>query len=242
MPMPGPVTSEQLARFGREWDQGMHVLVTGNTGSGKTALARHLLQQRIIRGGFCVVFVGKLGRDETILKDYSQKDGWVRWKRWPKTGPKVYENKVLLWPDTDRFRNIDDARKHQSAVFEDAFNKLSRIGHWTVQIDEGLYTTSPTFLNLGRHVAMLHQMGRSSNLSLMTLAQRPSNLPLVVYGSASHAFTGHCNLPEDRKRLAELGTRDTKGLFTTIAELPRHHFMWTPVVTGGNPEIINLVR
>lgn len=242
MPKSGPVTTEQLTRFGREWRQGMHVLVTGRTGSGKTALGRHVLEQHIRRGGFVCVFVGKLGRDDTIVKDYAKKDGWTRWHRWPRGGPKVFENKILLWPNTDRFRKVDDARKHQSLVFEDAFNRLARIGHWTVQIDEGLYTTSPHFLGLSNHVAMLHQMGRSSNLSLLTLAQRPSHLPLVIYGSVSHAFTGHCNLAEDRKRLAELGTRDPKGLMERIAKLENHEFMWTPVVSGGDPEIVNLIK
>ena len=243
MPAPGPVTREQLSRFGREWKQGMHVLVTGPTGSGKTALARHVLEQHIMRGGFSCVLVGKLGEDKTITNDYSARDGWIRWTRWPKRGPKVFENKILLWPNTDRVKSVRAKRALQREVFEDAFDRLANIGHWTIQIDEGLYTTSPEFMNLGNHVAMLHQMGRSSNLSLLTLAQRPSHLPLVVYSSASHAFTGRANQLVDRKRLAELGTTiDTKDLMDRIGRLGRHEFLWTPVVSGADPEIVDLIR
>jgi len=240
-PTLGRVATEQLARFGREWRQGQHILVTGNTGSGKTTLARKILQERIRRGGFVVVFVGKLGKDDTITRDYSLRDGWTRWTKWH-SSPKVFENKVLLWPNTDKFKDVEDAVAHQSEVFRDAFNRLIRAGHWTVQIDEGLYTTSPRFLKLGRHLALSQQQGRSANLSVMTLAQRPSNLPLEVYGSATHAFTARCNLQEDRQRLAQLGLSDPKRTMNDIAKLGPHEFLWTPTRVGSEAEILDLSR
>lgn len=241
MPKPGPVTSDQLTRFGRDWKQGMHVLVTGPTGSGKTALGRYVLEQRIKRGGYVCVFVGKIGRDPTILKEYSRKDGWVVWRKWQR--PKITDRKVLLWPNIDKLKTVPQKRILQRDVFEDAFDRLSSIGNWTAQIDEGLYTTSPTFLNLGNHLAMLHQMGRSSNLTLVTLAQRPSHLPIVIYGSASHAFIGQASEPSDRKRMAELGANETaKELSERIRKLTRHQFLWVPVVTGDPPETVDLIR
>lgn len=238
---PGPVTSDQLARFGQTWKQGQHVLVTGPTGSGKTALARWIGEEHIRRGGFYAVFVGKLSDDPTILEDYSEKDGWVRWTKWRK--PKVFENKVLLWPDTSKIKNLRQKVIHQKAVFEHAFNSLSNSGKWTVQIDEGLYTVHPEFLNLGGNLAMLHAMGRSSKLTIVTLAQRPAHLPLIVYSSASHAFVGRARELADNKRLAELGSKESsKELSEKIRQLDTHQFLWIPVSTGKDPEVVDLSR
>src|SRR4051812_24611451 len=196
---PGQKTSDQLRRLKMEWNQGQHVLITGPTGGGKTALARHVLQQRMDRGGHVIVAVGKLGEDETIINDYK---GFTRWTKWQKR-PKVWEKHILLWPDTDKVKNIIGKRTLQKNVFAEAFDELSNIGKYTLQIDEGLYTCSPTFLNMSDEVAMMHQMGRSSGLTIMTLAQRPAHLPLVTYTSASHVFAGRMREDADRKRLAE---------------------------------------
>lgn len=239
----GPVASEQLRRFGREWEQGQHVLVTGGTGWGKTQLARSLVDARIDRNGYVVVFVGKLRPDKTITDSYAKRDGWTRWTKWRK--PNVFERKILLWPNTEspRTKTLEAKRKLQAGVFEDALDKLSDIGHWTCQFDEGLYMTSPTFLGLANHIAMLHQMGRSAGLSLMTLAQRPSHLPLVVYGSATHAFTSRTSVLNDRKRLSELGSDDPRNMAKILSDLPVYDFLWTNSRRPGTAsEIINLSK
>lgn len=234
----GPVSSEQFRRLGRGWKQGEHILITGGTGSGKTSIARQVIEQRIIRGGFVMVFVGKLQPDETILRDYK---GFVRWKRWRKVKPT--DQRVLLWPDTDRYPTKDGKLKEQREVFSEAFDKLLNVGTWTVQIDEGLYTANPRFLNLASHLAMASSMGRSAKMTLITLAQRPSHLPLELYANASHAFTARATNLEDRKRMAQLDTvEDTKAIMENLKNLKRYDFLWTPTVMYEKSEVVNLKR
>lgn len=220
----GPRTADLMRRFGNEWKQGQHVVVSGGTGSGKTMLARSILQERIKRGGFVIVFVSKLNPDKTILEQYK---GFTRWTEFKKN-PGPHESKVLLWPDT-KGKSAREALPIQKKVFGDAFDGLSKVGKWTVLIDEGLYTCAPEFLNLAQPLAMAHALGRSSHLTLITNTQRPSHLPLIIYGSASAAFVAQTPEDVDMRRLANLSARQSsKALGERIKQLPRHEFLFIP--------------
>lgn len=233
----GPRTREQLTRLSRKWKQGEHVLIAGATGSGKTALARHVDQIRLDNGGNVIVFVNKLRPDETIMKEYK---GWTRWETFKKN-PGIHENRVLLWPRLDKVKGTQNKIHAQRAIFGDACDQLLDIGRWTVHIDEGLYFCDPEFLRLKSELAMLHAQGRSGKLTLITLTQRPSHLPLVLYGSASHAFIGRARERTDSQRLAELGGKTSaKELQGMIDTQGRHDFLWIPVAPDWTPERVNL--
>ncbi len=237
---PGPKTQRQLSRLRSTWRQGEHVLISGATGSGKTALARHIVEIRAKNGGHVVVFCMKPLEDQTIVQDYK---GFERWKKWKKR-PASWENRVLLWPDVRKAKgDKDKILRIQDEVFSEAFNGINDSGHYTVQIDEGLYTTSPTFLNKASDLAMAHAIGRSGRLTMVTLTQRPSHLPLILYGSAAHAFVGRTREATDQKRLAELGAREGgKELATRIADQGRHDFLWIPVAPDWPAERVNLAE
>lgn len=235
---PGVKTQGQLSRLRRTWKQGEHILISGATGSGKTALARHIIQLRADNGGHVIVFCMKPLEDRTIVEDYK---GFERWKKWKKR-PASWENRVLLWPDVRKAKGNKDAiLEIQREVFQEAFDGINHAGHYTVQVDEGLYTTSPTFLNMASDLAMAHAIGRSGRLTMVTLTQRPSHLPLILYGSASHAFVGRTREASDQKRLAELGAKEGgKELAGRIADQGRHDFLWIPVAPDWPAERVNL--
>lgn len=224
-----------MRRLASTWKQGEHVFISGSTGSGKTVLGRHIDQIRLNAGGSVVVFIAKMRPDKTILEDYR---GWTRWKRW-KRYHTASENRILLWPDTSRMK-LRDALAHQREVFGEALETLGKIGTWTLDIDEGLYTTHPSFLGFAQEVAMLHALGRASNLTIITKAQRPSHIPLIVYSSASHAFIGRTQERTDIQRLSELGGRESsKSLQNMISSQGRHDFLWIPVAPDWPAENVN---
>lgn len=235
----GPTSETQMKRLGAEWRQGEHIVVSGGTGSGKTLLARQLDQIRLDKGGHVIVFVAKLQPDKTILSDYK---GFTRWKKYKKS-PSPSDNRILLWPDTSKAKTLREAREMQREVFGEAFNEIGRVGTWTLHIDEGLYMCSPMYMNMSDEVAMLHALGRSANLTIITLTQRPSHLPLIVYGSASHAFAGRTRENSDMKRLAEMGGRESaKEMQARISGQGRHDFLWLPIAPDWPPETVNLSR
>lgn len=236
----GLKTAGQMRRLGSVWKQGEHILVSGGTGSGKTALARRIVKIREDRGGHVIVFCAKPLEDETITTEYKD---YERWKDWRKR-PRSWENKVLLWPDVSKAHGDKDTILDiQKEVFKKAFNGINESGKWTVQIDEGLYTTHPQFLGMADDLAMSHAIGRSGRLTMVTLSQRPSHLPLILYGSASHAFVGRTREATDQKRLAELGAKEgAKELGNRISELGRHDFLWIPVAPDWPAEKVNLAE
>lgn len=235
---PGPRTAEQLTRFGREWEQGQHVLISGATRSGKTTLARHVLQKRVDNGGFVIVLVCKLRPDPTIVKDYK---GFTRWEQFKKK-PNRAENRVLLWPDLVGM----PARKAmaiQREIFRDAYDGISEVGKWTVQTDEGLYVCNPQFLNLAPELAMLHALGGSAGVTNVVLTQRPSHLPLVLYGSAHHAFVGRTREAADQKRLAELGGKESsREMMARVSALKQREFLWVPVAPDWPSEVVDVSK
>jgi energy-coupling factor transporter ATP-binding protein EcfA2 len=235
----GPEADNQLQRFGFVYKQGQHTLITGGTGSGKTELARQVVQKRIEKGGHVIVFVAKPRDDETIVKSYSKKDGWIRYTRWPPFFRSL-ETKILIYPDVTKYEGRDLLR-HQKEVFQKAFDKVGKIGTYTLQVDEGLYTCSSRSLNMSNDLAQLFNMGRTSNLSIVLNAQRPSHLPLESYANSAHVFAGRTRESADLKRLAEIGGKySVKELTGKLSNQGFHDFLWIPVVTDGEPERVNL--
>jgi len=237
---PGPRTQLQLTRLARVWEQGEHIVLSGPTKSGKTALARHIVEIRARRGGYVIVFCMKPLQDPTIVNDYRD---FTRWQKWPRTIGR-HDNRILLWPDVSKAHgNRAAILDIQRDVFQKAFEKINSTGRWTVQIDEGLYAANPSFLNMSGDMAMGNAIGRSGDLTYVTLTQRPAHLPLITYGSAAHAFVGRTREQADVKRLSELGPKEgSRTMAGRISGLARHEFLWIPVAPDWDAEVVDLSK
>lgn len=234
----GPVSLMQMKRLGATWRQGGHVLITGGTGSGKTLLARQVIEQRIIREGYVVVFVCKLKPDDTFTENYR---GFTRWKTWKKR-PSVSENRILFWPAVEG-KTMTEATRIFKKEFAYALDEISKVGYWTVVFDEGLFISSNAYLGLADQMGMMYQLMRSARGTMITLAQRPAHLPVAIYANIEHAFVGRASELPDLKRLADLdGPQSSRELQRVIAGNGRHDFTWIPVGPGWPPEQVNLRR
>lgn len=236
----GPKATSQLSLVKATWRQGEHVLITGGTGSGKTLLARYLDQMRIDAGGSVVVFIAKLQPDKTITEYYNAKDGWVRWKKWRR--PRITDRKILLWPDVEG-KGYREAIKEMKEVFQEALLEISKIGLWTVHIDEGLMMTdSQSGLGFSSDIATMYALMRSAKGTMITLSQRPMHLPLSIYANLAWAFIGKAKELADVKRLANLdGSLDSKQLALMIRRNGIHDFVMVPIAQNRKPERINLI-
>jgi hypothetical protein len=210
-----------------KWNQGEHVFISGATGSGKTTLARSILERR----GHVLAFALKV-KDDTITKDYA---GWSVVGSMKEIEP--WMNRVVLWPKLKRGGGTE-LLAHQANVVQSAFDHLFKARGWCLFIDELNYMCK--FMGVQKPIESLHYIGRSSGISLVTAAQRPAYVPLAVLSNASHAYVGRTKLATDLKRMGDFGDVDPKATSRTIQSLEsKHDFLYMPTQGEGVSAVVN---
>lgn len=209
------------------WKQNQHVSINGPTGVGKTTLIRHLLPRR---DGF-VVFLGTKSYDDSydkILRTSS-------FHRVYDHHIPRYVDRAFVWPRPGK------TPRETKAIQRDTFRRvMERIWQWgdtTLVIDELHWVCGD--LKLDEEVATFHHQGRSMGLTLVDGMQRPANVPVVVHSSASHGFIWRLSEPLDVKRLASIGSLDSKEMVANMQTLSDHEFIYVPTRGTNSPPVIS---
>lgn len=203
-------------------------MICGPTGSGKTSLARPLLEKRK-----SIIALFNKASDKTA-DDFGPP--WERVKTWPRFGLAPEQRRVLLWPTTKG--SVEETTAHHAEVFRHAINQLHVEGHRAIYSDETLYVTNQ--LGLGKAVEYFHYFGRSNGITCITSQQRPRWVPKIIMSSVSHAYISRTFDPDDLKYLANLGGVDSRELAHNVANLPnRYSFVYVNTQGDGPSSIVN---
>lgn len=213
------------------WAQGEHVMIVAPTGAGKSTLAQDLVQRRRH-----VVAFGTKPYDPTLKREYAD---WYKVREWDDIRP--YMDRVMIWPKAEKTSAGTVAK--QRRVFAESLDKIMVSRGWCVLVDETHYMTDPSFLGLRSPIALMHHVGRSSGISMVTLTQRPVWVPKIIYSSVSHAYIARTRDSDDLKRLSDLGGIDPKVLAREVSSLPsKWDYVYVNPAGDAPPAIVNRRR
>lgn len=198
-----------------KWKQGEHVIIIGDTGSGKTFLTSKILPLREH------VIVLRTKPDDIKFDGFRKVDllrkagGYFN-----DAGKKV--NRFLLDPDYDL----------QQRELSLAFEKAWREGGWTIAIDETYYATQ--ILKLEKQINKLLTQGRSKHITVICGMQRPVFISRFAMSQATHAFIFRC----EGRDLKSLADALSPSIIKPVEDLREHDFIYfnraTREVVKGN--------
>jgi ABC-type oligopeptide transport system ATPase subunit len=164
------------------WEQGEHVSVVGDTGSGKTFLLSRLLPLR----GY-VVFL-KTKADSTVDRQFQ---GFAKIRT------------VAAMSVSEHYYVLDPSPGKRTGVFEHFLEKALAEGGWTVAIDELFYAQNK--LGLGSYIEEFLTQGRSQGLTVVAGMQRPVSVTRFALAESTWTFV-FSQEGRDAKTVAEVTT------------------------------------
>lgn len=215
-------------------EQGEHTLIIGPTSSGKTELARRVIETT--RDGYVMGLFVK-GRDKTADREWLA-HGWERLTAWPSRGLKEKQRRVMVWP---RLKTTTaDTHASFKETFGNALDWANYVGNVGVYIDETSYLND---LGLSRSVNQLFYLARSNGTSAYATMQRPKFMPRILMANSSHAFIARTTDLDDIKRLSDLGSGNRRELEHNLMRLTdRHDFLYLNPLGDAPPSIVNTRR
>lgn len=213
------VFHSRLAAGPDGFKQGDHVTILGPTKSGKTTLALDIVEIRDY-------VLGIFTKPEDPLLDEVVTRGWRMTKKLDiQVQDGVVLDRRIAYHSVYRSGTIRQKEQRQAVAVQAAFDYVFDAGKWCVFADEGVWLTQ--HLGLSRELQAFWYQGRTSDISLVLLAQRPAWVPRAAYSQAEHVFFFHTADREDQKRFADLGGGvDLDVVRALVAGLERHQFLY----------------
>lgn len=200
-----------LARV--DFNPGDHTTILGATGSGKSTLAASLAA----RASWVAVIASKpVDPDTRRLYRHAQVI-----ESWPHRVPDTDGATLVLWPPLADLSSA--AQQAQADTIRRALDRIWRQGAWTLLLDETAHLAA---IGLKDELAALWSMGRSAGVSVVAGTQRPSHIPVIAYGSASHLWAGALRDARDIDRLADFAPVPRKDLRRLLPSLPRYSWLY----------------
>jgi hypothetical protein len=132
----------------------------------------------------------------------------------------------VIWPDcTGLHSNAAIA-----AAFAGAMDEVYGMGNWTLAIDE--LNSVENDYNLSAEVKTFLMKGRSNGISVVVATQRPAYVSLAVYDQSAWLFLGRDSDARNVRRLAEIGTINSRAIEQLIPRLDPHQWLVIKVRTG----------
>lgn len=204
------------------WRQGEHVVVVGPTGSGKTVLWQSLLSIRERRHGYIAVLCTKPKDDQLLSLTAKRYRKVIANNNYTDTS----YPRLLIWPNSGHLTDTFNQRKQFLTCLEGAWKH----GNWTIVLDELRYIADQ--LNLRKALDVMYLQSRSSGVSLVSVTQRPSWVPLEAFSQSSHLFFFTCRDEYDLKRIQGLGAANSKLVRSMVESLERYQFVYVNALTG----------
>lgn len=189
----------------------------GQTGTGKTTLARYLL--------------GLRSDVPVLIFDWKGLIDWPGYRRFTSLQQLVGANKrrSIYAPGVSEFQSQD----HWETFFRYAFQK----GNCQVYVDEVYAVTSNDDLPDWYHACL--SRGRERGVSVYSSTQRPMRIPQVILSESEHHYIFFLKMAQDRKKVESMtGLESDK-----IGELSKRYFYYTSDqgVTSG-PHTLKIQR
>lgn len=217
------------AHIEQVWKPGQHVTLLGKTGCGKTHLAFELLELRTYE-----LIIATKRRDplmsDAIKHGFKLVDSMREIPR-TETGRPVYR-RVVIWPGMN-IADEGERQKYQMAAIKDTLVTAERQGNWTILLDETMWAYD--MLRLKRELDAVWYQARSSGVSFMACAQRPTRVPRLMISGASHLFIWYVSDKRDLEPLREIaGVVAPEVIEQTLPSLDwgRHEFLYVGADSG----------
>lgn len=199
-----------------EWEQGQHVTILGTTDGGKTTIMKAILPRRRYRAIFAC-------KPKDPLISACRREGYTVVRHWP---PPTHVERCVFWPKIER---MSDANAQRQA-FYNALYHIYESGGWCIAFDEAAYIART--LGLGHVLKFFYEQARTLKVSVVTLSQRPKEIPLLAYSCARHVFLLRETDAVNLKRLSEISGVNSQAVKRIVPTLPPFHCLYINSRTG----------